>query len=272
MKKSLLLALSIFSLSALLAQSNAVKIQIGYGLPLAGQTVGDRSVQDYSGASPTYTRSFTKGSFGSGTQIGVGYARSISGLLSVQLDATYLIGKSYDTYQFDQINSGTHNPSAVSNQANFFQISPQIRAKFGDGKFSPYAAIGPIIGFGKMYEKGYYGDYDSTPYSYELTYSGSASVGAKTTVGLEMTQGKLGYFAQITMINMNYAPTKGVYTKYILGGQDNLPNMTTNQKEFSYVDSYDQYAQQDPNQPQKQSKQYLPFSSLSLNFGVMYRF
>ncbi|MBS1557739.1 MAG: hypothetical protein JST69_03345 [Bacteroidetes bacterium] len=267
--KTIVSGIFLLAFSSLYAQQNAIKFQVGYGLPLGSGTVGT-STSSNSGSS--YIRSATRGSFGSGTQLEVGYTRSLSGLLSLQMDVSYLFGKQYNTYGDSYTYQGASYNSTVSTHANFFFFSPQLKAKLGEGKFVPYASVGPVIGTGKMYDKGDYNIYDHNPYTYEFTYSGSVSVGAKTTVGVEVTQGKFGFFGQLTMVNMSYAPTKGIYTKYIYNGTDNLPNMNTVQKETSFVNSYDAYGQQDPNQPSKQLKQYYPLSSLSLNFGVLYHF
>ncbi|MBS1488284.1 MAG: hypothetical protein JST43_11915 [Bacteroidetes bacterium] len=271
MKKIITCIVFTLVLSPLFAQQSAIKFQVGYGLPLGGSTLGTSTSQG-SGNNPSYTQTIQRGSFGSGTQIEIGYVHSVSGLLSVQMDASYLFGKEYNTSSDHYTYQGSDYGQSVSSRANVFLLSPQLRAKLGEGKLSPYLSAGPVVSFGKMYETGSFNNYDSNPYNYEKTYSGSAAIGAKTTVGVEMTQGKFGFYGQVTMINLSYAPTKGVYTKYVDQYGDRLANMTTAQKETSFVTSYDANAPQDPNQPSKALKQYNPLGSISLSFGVMYHF
>jgi len=76
------------------------------------------------------------------------------------------------------------------------------------------------------------------------------------------------------MINLSYAPTKGEYTKYSIDGADQLPSMTTSQKEEEYVDSIDRTSSDTPSDstPSQYLKTPYSFGSLGLKFGLRFQF
>ncbi len=61
-----------------------------------------------------------------------------------------------------------------------------------------------------------------------MDYNGSASLGAKSVVGAELT--RFIFYSQISLIAMSYAPSKSEYTKYTQNGVDQLGRMTIYQK------------------------------------------
>lgn len=252
MKKQL--SLIVFALSISVgawAQKSSVKLQVGYGMPIASSNFS--KVLNYSNVT---------GSLGSGLTIEVGYTYSIAPLISTQLDIGYLLGsETKGSYSNSNLNAMANN----SFKGNFLQAAPMIRFDVGESKIHPYVAVGPMFAFGNMTEN-YFESYDGTLET-ETKYTASASVGTKSVLGLELTKGNLGFFVQATMINMNYVPTKAEYTKYN-NGQDQLPNMTTYSKIVEFKDSIDPYAPIDPNQPRQELKTYYAFSSLALNLGV----
>jgi len=148
-----------------------------------------------------------------------------------------------------------------------------LRVTLGGNKIKPYAAVGPVIGFGTV-TTDYVSNGQGTTNAVEVQqkYSGSAAFGAKSVVGAELTQGKFIFYAQVTMIAMSYAPSKSEYTKYNLNGTDQLSMMPISQKQFVYKSSYTTTSNPDPNQPRELLKSYAPFSSISMNIGVMFKF
>jgi hypothetical protein len=216
MKKILLFVLTLSGFCSF-AQKSSVKLQVGYGVPLAGNAFPNI----YSGNQNTQNN--VTGSLGSGLTLEAGYTYSFAPLISAQMDLTYLAGNGV---------SGSYNDGVSYSDekytSSFFQVAPLIRFDVGDGKIHPYVAVGPVFAFGSMTDK-QSGSGDGS-YEQEIKYDGSSSVGTKSILGLELTKGNLGFFVQATMINMSYAPGKSEVTKYYLNGQDALSGLSTYNK------------------------------------------
>ncbi|GHN01595.1 hypothetical protein WSM22_30840 [Cytophagales bacterium WSM2-2] len=246
-----------------MAQKNAIKFQVGYGIPLVNSVISTNVNFSQAAGSPA-THSNVNGSFGSGLRFEVGYVRSFSSLVSFQFDATYLMGNEIKANQFYE------NWSYSS--IHFIQFSPQVRIAFGSSRVRPYGSLGPVLGIGSFRENTHLGDtsFDDSEY----VYNGSAALGAKTTMGIEIASGKLSLYAEISMVNMNYAPSRSELVKYNSNGTDRLGTLTVAQKQVEYRDSYTDMPAgvQNPNQPSVKLKQYYPFSSLSFSVGVMFKF
>lgn len=241
-------------------QKSTVKLQIGYGLPLMNSLLANNAATNNSGS--TYTGVY--GSYGSGLRIEGGYIYKLNTHLSVELDGAYLIGK--------QINSTYSSPTGSQTQSSvshFYEVSPLLRANLGGSKIRPYVAAGPVFGFGNIVSSYLSGGTNGS--DVQRRYSGSFALGVKSAIGAEFTQGRFVFYGQVTMIAMNYAPSKSEYTKYSLGGVDQLVNMTTSQKQTIYKTAITSGGTQDPTLPSEQLKFYTPLNSISLNAGVMFK-
>jgi hypothetical protein len=209
------------------------------------------------------------GSYGSGIRLEGGYIRPVNTHLAVELDASYLFGKSINASYASQ-----NNAQHQSSSSHFYEISPLLRVNFGGKKVKPYAALGPVFGFGNLTSDNTSNNGGAANGSeIQRKYSGSSAIGTKSAVGAELTQGRFIFYAQITMIAMSYAPGKSEYTKYTLNGVDQLGMMTISQKQSVYKSNFTSTTNSpDPNQPSEDLKFYLPFNSISLNVGVMFKF
>jgi len=257
--------LGLFIFTNCFGQKSIVKLQIGYGLPLTNSLVSQST--QATATSTNYTGVY--GSYGSGLRLEGGYIRPLNAHLSIELDAAYLFGKSINASYASQNNS-----QHQSSSSHFYEISPLLRVNLGESKFKPYAALGPVFGFGNL-TSDYATNNGGTANGSEVQrkYSGSLAIGAKSAVGAELTQGLFIFYAQITMIAMSYAPGKSEYTKYMLNGVDQLAMMTISQKQSVYKSSFASTTNSPhPNQPTEALKFYVSFNSLSLNVGVMFKF
>jgi hypothetical protein len=247
-------------------QNSFLKFQIGYGIPLNTFAVGQNT--QISSASTTYTGVY--GSYGSGLRLEAGFIHALNTRLNLEMDFTYLSGKSIN---FLYANNGTTQNQ--NNSSRFYEISPMLRVNLGGSKVKPYAAIGPVFGLGTVtanYVITTSGTINSR--EFQRQYSGSLAIGAKSVVGALLTQGSFIFYAQMTLIAMNYSPSKSEYTKYIVNGTDQLSMLTIRQKQTVYENSVTttNNSSPDPTKPSEALKFYFPFSSISLNVGVMFKF
>lgn len=81
----------------------------------------------------------------------------------------------------------------------------------------------------------------------------------------------MAVFGEFAFINQTWAPKKSVMIVSTYNGIDQLPLMTTYEKETDYIDSYTVASRRpDQSSPNQQTKQYLPMSSFGFNFGLRF--
>lgn len=116
----------------------------------------------------------------------------------------------------------------------------------------------------------------STPGTEEMEekYSGGMGLGLSSAVGLGFgLSDKLHLFAELNSISMTYRPQKSIVTKEMVAGKDELPDMTTREKETEYVKEYDSSNKPSDSQPSVElltNDFNFPFSSVGVNVGVRF--
>jgi hypothetical protein len=69
---------------------------------------------------------------------------------------------------------------------------------------------------------------------------------------------------------VNYIPASSEYTSYEIDGEDHLPELATNEKQFEYVSGYSTSDNSNPNNPSKRLKEYYSFSNYTFSVGFRY--
>jgi hypothetical protein len=254
-KIALLFILAFILVTNCFGQRSSVRFQLGYGVPLSKTSLFNYYYVSGNTASGFY------GSYGKGYRLEGAYNYSLNETVSFELDAAYLIGSKMS---FPIAGSTTN--SIVSASASFGEISPLVKFSFTKSKLAPFIGVGPLIGFGSFVS-----EFHSNTTVQDQTFKGSVAVGAKTVLGLLLSKGKLSYYAQLSLIYLNYSPSKSEITKDVVNGTDRLSGLSVSQKQFVYTSSYT-VATQNPNLPTPQIKFYTPFNSVGVDFGVMYKF
>lgn len=152
------------------------------------------------------------------------------------------------------------------------RINPSIVIAAGFKKINPYAKFGLVIGSGSiMYE---YNDNNNGNLTVrKAKLNGGIALGLSSGIGVLFTlNDKMSFFSELNMVNLSYAPTKGKLTVATDNGADELPGMTTRERETVYVNSYTESSSNPPSEPRKELKQKMPFGSLGLNFGLKINF
>jgi hypothetical protein len=253
----LLLLLVILAFNQSFAQPSQFKLQVGYGVPL-------RSNPQWVTVSNNVT-TISSFSLGSGLRVEGGVIKPITKSLSLQLDAAYLNGKK------NALN--TMNGTSYLNAnfySRFYDVSPMIRFTATEIKIKPYVAVGPIFGFGKFYRDADLGTTGATnTTTSRREYKGSFAFGSKAELGVQLQEGKITYYVQLTAISMGYSPTSSELTSYFSNSSNLLSALTVAQKKSVYVNSVTSSGTVDPNQPTPILKSSYNFDSFSLNVGVM---
>lgn len=249
--------------SNLWAQKNTLKIQVGYGIPISNSNV----LQYHQSILGLTNNSLVtvSGSFGKGLYLDGSYGYLISSKMSIQFDLSYLNGEEY--------NSGSHTMFS-----QFIEFSPLGKFYFGSNKIKAFAALGPVIGFGNIYENqeitvSGFSTLEVNKVSYN--YKGSISVGAKGILGLEYPlNDKIGISTQLTVVTLSYAPSESEITRYSLNGIDKLSTLSTYFRQTEFKETLDilNVPSVSLDRPNQSKQIYFPMNSLIFSFGLFYKF
>ena len=101
-------------------------------------------------------------------------------------------------------------------------------------------------------------------------YKGGISLGFHGAAGVDiMFTDRFGLFAEVAGNFQNYAPKKGIMTKYTVNGVNQLSSIPASQRDIECVDSYTETSgSSGSTQSIKNTKIYLPFSSIGANIGL----
>ncbi len=244
----------------------------GYCHSAAPNLFSDYDYEDISGTE-TYKRRKGSGSFGRGGEVNIFLGYKLSEQISTELGLGYFYGLNNKSSSVTQSSFGNYN-SENTIRGQMFRINPTLRFNAGNGKMIPYIKAGAVIGLvSRLKIKGKYTDSDpfnTNTMEDEMVFSGRASLGFTGALGIQLTLSeKIGFFSEIHMITQSWAPKKSLVTKQTANGTDMLPDMSTSEKETEYLDKYTN--SYDSESPSKELKYFMPFSSIGLQIGLVFR-
>lgn len=267
MKKQLLsfLITSVIMVYAinLSAQGFYVSANVGYGFKMSSQNIVGFTNENDSPSIDDVTQinlSMGQGFNFCGTA-GYMFTKNIG----AELGLSYLLGmKTKANYE----NNTTNHIHEGSYAGGMFKINPTFVVSAGLQKVDPYAKFGFIIGFGSIFH-----DFNSESPAqksyYKAVYSGGVAFGLNAAAGVLFNLNeRFSLFAETSMVNLSYAPTKGKIKEFTINGADQLNSMTTSEKEFVFVKNIDYHESQKSSDPHKELRQKYPFGSFGINFGV----
>ena len=273
LQRSLYLIIGLITTSIFVkAQSTYITAYCGYGLNIASASRGS----DITAVSSTSsTNEEVHGSYGKGLNFGLALAYMFSKNIGTEVGFQYLVGSPIQISYTDNINT----PSSLQTdkfRVNMLRIIPSAIIAVGEGKYIPYAKVGIAIGvLGKAINTNT-GQNGHNTSENVWEYTGGTGIGFASSLGIRMGKGRISLFGEIAMIGQSWAPTKKIQITSTQNGVDQLPNMTTYQKETNYVESYTytnpNTSLVDPNSPQQSSKIYIPMSSWGGNIGLRINF
>lgn len=285
MKQTTKIQLSVAIMSTLFAtQSYSQGLYIsaggGYGFSMASDSsfsAIDHTINSTGSATvETYKISNGTGSFGRGLQFGATVGYMFSENIGAELNVGYLVGSKITKTDTELKNNGDTYSSTKTSSGNMLRLTPALRFSVGKDKLKPYMRVGLVIGVGSKIVS----TYSSTDFNAsngktnidqsEMAITGGISMGFAAGIGVNyMFKDKVGIFAELGIISQAWAPSKSVLTKSTSNGADNLPFMTTSQKETDYVNSYTTTSSTfSPGTPSTALKMNTPFSSVGINVGV----
>lgn len=262
-QKTILLSAACFLLGcASYAQKSYFSFGAGYGFKAGAQTMPNFYNANIGNNSATYEQIHL--SLGRGLNAGAAYGLFFNDNLGLDLGVNFLLGAK--TTATDNFVDGKTEHSF---SATMFRFNPSVVFRANKKKFNPYAKFGVIVGKGNISQE--LNDNDNGDIMLiKIKYTGGMAFGLSSAFGADYKlNDKVSLFGEINAVNMSYAPTKGKVTEASFNGVDALPNMTTSEKEFEFVNSYTETSASPPDsQPAKSLKEKFPFGSIGLNIGV----
>jgi hypothetical protein len=264
--KLMVLAASLLSGTAF-SQGLYAKINAGYGLNMSSQNVDYFHFINYTIDTASSTQEQVKTSLGKGLAFegAVGYMFNKN--IGAEIGVSYLLGTKTQT---NQTLYGSQRNNSLS--ANMLRINPSFVVSCGYEKINPYAKLGLIIGFGKIFYEDDYTSAGGSVVSEIMELSGGIALGLNAGAGVTYNLSeKLSLFGEINMVNLSYSPTQGKLTKSTIDGTDRLSDLTTAEKEVDFVDSYttDTNTPYLDTSPRKELKESFPFGSVGVNVGII---
>lgn len=273
---SLWAALLLLLNTQLNAQQLYASLGAGYNLPMATQNINQYGLYNYTRFEDGYREERVNISFGQGFNVqgSIGYLFNRN--FGLELGASYLfsstskISENYEATSFDP----TPLRIDFETSAQMFRLIPTLVLKNEFRNYSLYSKFGVVAGFGDIiFEREIQNGNEQAIIHQKL--DGGLAWGLSLALGATYAVNeKLDLFAELKLISMSYAPSKGLVTKYIVNDVDELPFLTTEEKEVEFVDEFSiDYNDPSPSdEPTKALKHSLPFSSIGLNIGLSYKF
>jgi outer membrane protein W len=260
----LVFVISLFT-NNLFAQKVYIDINAGYGLKMSSENLDFMDFYNYTQKTNGYTEEQVNVSLGKGLFLGGTFGYMFNKNIGAELDLSFLLGgksKAKDTY-----NDGSKTDYALSSK--MLRIIPTLVITPGFEKINPYAKIGLVIGSGSiLYEVKSSGDGSNEVMN--IKFNGGIALGLSTGIGATYSlSDKMSIFGELNMVNLSYAPTKGKIKKYTVNGVDQLPSLTTSDKEIEFVKSYTYDSGNPPSdsEPSQELKHKVPFGSFGVNVG-----
>lgn len=247
------------------AQKFYLKVDAGYGIPVSSFNLDMYYLYDDILDSTTNTQTQINGSLGSGTNFGITAAYRFNDHIACELAASCLLGSKIKAeHQFYE------DTWEYSMSASMLRIIPSVVISGKIKKAEPYARLGFIIGAGRVKyitQENNTGNLEE----YEWQFDKGLALGISSALGVSYpVGGKLSVFAEISSMNMSYAPQKGTLKKATRDGADILSEMNVNEREIDFEKEID-FRDYDPNStdvPQKAPAVKLPFGSVGINAGL----
>lgn len=263
MKKNLLMIIALFVATTLSAQFYA-GLGLGYGLGASKRANGE----EVDGTKTTNIY----GSYGQGFDAALKLGFMFNNNMGIEVGISYLFGASQTLYK-----SATDLKEAKSHG---LRLIPQLVYKLDNGFYGRFGIIIPALGKTLTTEKN--DKYLGMPVvmESEMESRGAFSVGFAGAIGYSFElNDNMNLFGEIEYIGLSIKNSSAEFTRFEVGGNDQLPNMATGVKEYTFLDEIDDSTDNtwtnpnhDPNKPTVALRQKAPFSSIGLNIGITMTF
>ena len=269
----LIYVVNLLSAPLLFAQGAYLNINSGYATSMSSQNLSgfENSTFEFYSNSYSMKSEQINFSFGKGLNFGADFGYMFNKNLGAEIGVSYLIGgKTISTL------TQPNNSTEITVSSKMLRINPSLVITSSFEKINPYAKFGLILGSGYVILSSNQEISGQQSNSESIKLSGGIAIGLTSGIGaIYKINDKLSFFGELNMINLSYAPTKGIKTDFRIDGVDMLPSLPTRQKETEYLDSFtvtSSNSNPQDSEPSKALKQKLPFGSFGLNLGLRVNF
>jgi len=228
MKKSLIFAAAMAVSGTVSAQGPYAGLNVGYGFGAPGSELGST----INATASSYSETAIYSSLGGGVNAGLNVGYMFSEHIGADLGLNYFMGSTVRSSDVTSP-SGTVTVDSKSSQ---MRISPSIIVSTG-GTFAGYARFGLVLPVGGSTVTEYRDNTSGTEVAIDYESKGMPSLGFQGAVGVDYSlSDKLSLFGEFSPIVMQIKSKSRSTTAYTVGGQDQMGNLTTYEKEQVSVD------------------------------------
>jgi len=214
-----------------------------------------------------------KVNFGKGIQAGINIGYFIN--KNIGLELTFSKALKQKMEMENQIRpswNGTYSEKiGFSTSSTIF--SPAIVVKTNHEKLNVYSKLGLMILKSKQ-QNTYYENNNTFITNKEFDLEGISGIGFRAGIGTSIKLSKLVELQfELNTSNITAKPKREILTKNMENGVNLLPIMTVQDKETDFVDEYTITATPAPtNVPNKSLNVYLPYNTLGIQIGLVFKF
>jgi hypothetical protein len=273
-----------FSAKAQIDKKLYANLNFGYSLPLISQPLGSSIVNNSNSNSngvftSKYETNFSR--LGSGIHGGLVVGYAISNFVAVEVGANYTHTATHKESVFKTSNNNVlRTDNEVDIRSSVVNIMPGLRFfnQFGENEI--FFRMAPVFGITSIYLDRVDRDLGTTPRIVEqsFTLNGGLSYGIFISGGYTRYIAKnLGISVELFSNLQNYSPRKLETTRYVVDGNNRLPDLKKSDREFTITNEATFSSEDTPNDnwPTKiaidKSISYL-LSGVGLQIGLHYKF
>jgi hypothetical protein len=161
-------------------------------------------------------------------------------------------------------------------KGGMLSVIPAVVITAGLDKVNPYARFGMLIGVLPTM----LGTFEATQATNPATdivvwkrYYGGIGLGYQAAGGVDFNIGKVvNFYVEAVFNGITWSPFYSEITKYTVNGVDQLPTLTTFEKETEYYAKYEIDNYVSPDVPKKELRKTYPFNNAGVSFGVKFKF
>ncbi len=207
---------------------------------------------------------------GSGLKLGIGFDYELNPNMSAELSGFYSIGFETEISKYDNRATQTMNTAKVS--TSFLPFSLTLKVKTKINAITPYAGFGPTIALGPKSSFSYTETDPTTTTAIEGNMYYKTAIGFHGVLGADYElNSKMSLFVQTKIEQLSFTPSKSELTTYTVNGVNQLPLLTTREKEVEYLDDIGGIIS-DPNKPAVELARPGPANSFTISAGIAYMF
>ncbi len=274
MKKLLLTTFILFLGCSFLSASIQIRPKLGYGFGLGGQTMPEfkEKTVDATGKVTKNENIYYNG--GAGLNMGLGIQYDFDPTMGLELVFSYVTSPTTEVGTEDNAYNMLMNAS-LEVSTSYIPIDLTFKLSTGKGTLVPYIGLGPSIAFNAKTSSVYKLTETLTATvieeEAELTYK--TGFGFNTCIGADYNiTDSLSLNAGLIFRTLSMKLDKKIVTKQTTNGVDTLITTTTRGKETEYSEDDSGDDSTLPGSPKIENTYYFPFTSLTMNVGIAFKF